>query len=393
MAPATPSPPRSRRRDAGPYAGKGLAALRTARECVELGACKRTIELMTGLPSTFILRFVFDRQAGARRGRPAYSDDFIARAPLRVQAGASAFAARYERLRDSGFAPAPSLITAFRHYLTFPHAPRLLFDEAFYLCCNLDGIWACSTKALQLADCRGCASRHLQPFGSGATSCCAFCNGRRAEGPGPSRQAADLRQQPHPSRGLDTRLTALTIRRSLHELGASERVVDALMSGMPQVDPALRPPAPSGRVCRGVPLPLQSWGAKLSTLRRVGYSLVATLYGELRRAGFPAEEAVVAAYRHLEARFSQDAPLTLDRCVEVVSLAEARWGVAVPELLRNRCGACGADYLVSRRDPGPQPCPFCLLRRHPAQYRGDRVLRSDAAAARSEAAFPLAGAR
>jgi hypothetical protein len=79
--------PRTSRRNAGPYAGKGLNALQTARECVELGACARTIELMTGLPATFILRFVFDKGGGARRGRPPYSlvhpcDSRQARAPL-----------------------------------------------------------------------------------------------------------------------------------------------------------------------------------------------------------------------------------------------------------------------------------------------------------------------
>lgn len=377
--------PRSSRRNAGPFAGKGLSALQTARECVALGACARTIELMTGLPATFILRFVFDKEIGARRGRPPYSDEFLARAPLRLQAAASAFAARYERLRDGRFAPAESLITAFKHYLSFPNAPTLLFDEAFYLCCGLDAIWACRSRALQLADCRRCGSRHLQPYGSGATASCAFCNSRRCDEAGDARHGG-RRETLRSAAGLDMRLTALKLRRSLKDLGASDRIVDVLMSGMADIDPSLRPPPPTQLVYWGLPLPLQRWGSYLNTVRRIQYSLVASQYGALRDAGFTLEESVIATFQHLEPKFRNDSPLTLDRCVEVVSLATACWGVQVAELERRRCEACAADYLVSRRDTSPQPCPFCLLMRYPSQYHGAHA---SASATRSKTGFPV----
>ena len=379
----------SERRRAGPYGGKGLTALQTAQACVQLGACKRTIELMTGLPATFILRFVFDKANGARRGRPAYSDEFIGRAPLRVQAAASAVAARYERLRQSGFAPAESLITAYRHYLTFPDAPRLLFDEAFYLCCNLDGIWACRARALQLADCTGCGSRHLQAYGSGATSCCAFCNGRRADTQGDARMTRESDRQRTAPR-LDARVTALRIRRTLKELGASDRIADVLMSGMAGIEPAFRPPPPSQLVHWGPPLPLQRWGTSLSPRRRVQYSAVVTVYASLREAGFSPEESVVAAFRHLKATFREESPLTLDRCVEVVSLASACWGVACAELLRRTCPACGAEHLFSRQDTAPPACPFCLLLPHQPAVQGRPNARANPAAGRHRSAFPVA---
>lgn len=379
--------PRTNRRNAGPYAGKGLNALQTARECVELGACARTIELMTGLPATFILRFVFDKGGGARRGRPPYSDEFLARAPLRLQAGASAFAAHYERLRDSQFPPAESLVTAFRHYRSFPNAPTLLFDAAFYICCNLDGIWACQAKSLQLAECRRCGSRHLQPYGSSATASCAFCNGRRCDEAGDTRHGGG-RDCLRSANGLDMRLAALKKRRWLKDLGASERVIDVLMSDMACVDPALRPSPPTQLVYWGLPLPLQRWGSYLNTVRRIQYSLVVNQYLALRDSGFPPEESVVAAFRYLESKFRADSPLTLDRCVEVISLADARWGVKTAELERRRCEACAADYLISRRDNSPQPCPFCLLMRYPAQYRGGRAAATDPAT-RSKAGFPV----
>ena len=342
---------------------------------------------MTGLPATFILRFVFDRENGARRGRPPYSDEFLTRAPLRLQAAASAFAARYERLRESRFPPAESLITAFKHYLTFPNAPTLLFDEAFYLCCNLDGIWACQTKALQLAECRRCGSRHLQTYGSSATPSCAFCNSRRSDDAGDPRLAGG-REMQRSAHALDARLAALKLRRSLKDLRASERIIDVLMSGMAHIEPSLRPPPPTQLVYWGLPLPLQRWGSYLNTIRRIQYSLVVTLYNTLRGAGFMPEESVVAAFRHLETKFRNDSPLTLDRCVEVVSLADARWGVPSPELDRMYCAVCACEYLVSRCDASPQPCPFCLLMRYPSQYRGPQENTSEATT-RSKADFPV----
>jgi hypothetical protein len=161
-----------------------------------------------------------------------------------------------------------------------------------------------------------------------------------------------------------------------------------LMSEMACVDPALRPPPPTELVYWGLPLPLQRWGSYLNTVRRIQYSLVVNQYIALRDAGFSPEESVVAAFQHLEPKFRNDSPLTLDRCVEVISLADARWGVKSAELECRRCEACTAEYLVSRRDTSPQPCPFCLLMRYPAQYRGGHTTESGRAT-RSKAAFPV----
>lgn len=364
-----------------------MTALLTARECVCLGACKRTIELMTGLPPTFILRFVFDRKGGARRGRPSYSDDFLVRATLCLQAGASAFAARYERLRQSGFPPGESLLTAFKHYLSFPNAPALLFDEAFYLCCNLDGIWACETKALQLVECRHCGSRHLQSYGSNSTSSCAFCNSRRTNEASLAGQG-ERNDKSMPAHELNARLVMLKSRRLLKDLGASERVIDVLLSGMDHIEPSLRPPPPTRLVHWGLPLPLQRWGTYLNTVRRVQYSLVTSMYDSLCEAGFTPEESVVAAFRHVEPKFCNNARLTLDRCVEVVSLAKARWGVTTVQLERRHCQACSTDYLVSQRDASAQPCPFCLLRRYPSQYRSN-FQKAGGAPTGSKMEFPM----
>ena len=126
----------------------------------------------------------------------------------------------------------------------------------------------------------------------------------------------------------------------------------------------------------------------LNTVRRIQYSLVVNQYIALRDAGFTPEESVVAAFRYLETKFRNDSPLTLDRCVEVISLADARWGVHAAELEQRCCEACAANYLFSRRDTSSQPCPFCLLMRYPSQYRGQHVAASDVAT-QSKAGFPV----
>ena len=171
------------------FGDKGVRSLETARECALLGARKRTIAWITGLPPTFILRNVFDQENPAPCGRPPYTEDFVFRAPLRLQAAASAFAVKYHALTTDGFTPAHSLLAAFRHYRSFADAPAFCFDEAFYLVCNLDGIWASGARKLQLARCRRCGSKHLAPWGSTPSQGCPFCKALQGS-EAPSRGAS-----------------------------------------------------------------------------------------------------------------------------------------------------------------------------------------------------------
>lgn len=353
------------------FGDKGVRSLETARECALLGARKRTIAWITGLPPTFILRNVFDRDNPAPCGRPPYMEDFIFRAPLRLQAAASAFAVQYRALTAEGFTPAHSLIVAFRHYRSFKDAPAFCFDEAFYLVCNLDGLWACSARKLELVRCRRCAGSHLAPRGATATESCPYCK---------TRQGADGLNQDVPAVGRRVsaegtvspaflaHLDAVKRRRSLEELGAHARVIDALMSGMESLPRELRPAPPVGLVRVGKPLSLLRWGSALRTATRIQYAVAATTYRRLTAAGFCCSESVVGAFRHAQSQVQGDVPLSFDRCFEVLSLLEARWGVDTPELDLITCTRCHSLHLVSRRDQAGPVCPFCLLIRCPEQY-------------------------
>ena len=63
-----------------------IRSLETARECVRLGARQRTIALLTGLPTSFIFHNIYDAEHLPPRGRPPYTEDFIYRSSLKVQA-------------------------------------------------------------------------------------------------------------------------------------------------------------------------------------------------------------------------------------------------------------------------------------------------------------------
>ena len=76
------------------------------------------------------------------------------------------FAAKYRLLTAEGIAPAQALITAFRHYGSVVSQPSFSFDEAFFVVSNLDGIWAASTRTLELGACRRCGCLHLLPHGA-----------------------------------------------------------------------------------------------------------------------------------------------------------------------------------------------------------------------------------
>jgi hypothetical protein len=351
------------------FADKGIRSLETARECAHFGACKRTIAWITGLPPTFILRNLFDGEHPAPRGRPPYTEDFVFRGAVRVQAEAGAFANKYRTLRLAGFLPAPSLIAAFRHYLSVVPGSSISFDEAFYLVCNLDAIWACAARTLQLTECADCGGHYLLASGSLVATNCPFCKDVRDHGRfGPSPTTASSCGRHRRGRISDrfrAQIAALSFRHDLHALGAHARVIDALMSTLTSKSEDLEPAC---LVRVGKPLLVHRWKSTVKTVRRVQFSLAAAAYRRLLAAGFLPEEAVVASYRYVSTLFRAHAPLSFDRCFEVLCLFDAQWGVPTRQLELLTCPRCGAEHLVSHSDSAGPQCPFCLVVRLPTVF-------------------------
>ena len=360
------------------FAETRIRSLETARECVRLGARQRTIAWVTGLPTSFIFHNVFDARHRAPRGRPPYSEDFIFRSPLRVQAEASAFASKYRLLTTEGIVHSRALITAFKHYRSMVPSPSVSFDEAFFLVSNLDGIWAATTATLDLGRCRRCGCMQILPRGATSHDGCPFCKvhhgdgqtrmSRRHVAPDPAHASDKGDALAGLSDALEQRIRALRLEHSLEALGAHPRIV-ATLTGVSEVPERTASAAAHVAPIRfGRPINLMRWGVAINTLQRVQFSLLATVYRRLRAADFGPEEALRAAFGHVSSLFPAGSPLSFDRCFELVALFDARWGVSDAEFDLLGCPKCHSQYLASRRDRAPPHCPFCALARRPEKY-------------------------
>jgi hypothetical protein len=355
-----------------------IRSLETARECVRLGARQRTIAWLTGLPTSFIFHNIYDAQHLPPRGRPPYTEDFIYRSSLRVQAEVGMFAAKYRLLTTEGIAPAQALITSFRHYRSVVHQPSFSFDEAFFVVSSLDGIWAASTRTLELGACRRCSCLHLLARGAApAAAGCPYCRPHRTDG-------VSARPPPHPGHtaptsgtdaeaatvpaALEAQIRSLRTERMFERLGAHPRVVATLTGAPAPTDGRSASRHREGPTHVGRAVNLIRWGVAVKTVQRAQFSLVAAAYTRLLAAAFEPADAVRAAFVHVSAMFPTVQPLSFDRCFEVISMFDARWGASEPSFDLLSCPKCRASFLASRMDRERPHCPFCALLRTPEKY-------------------------
>jgi hypothetical protein len=252
---------------------------------VRLGARQRTIACLTGLPTSFIFHNIYDAEHLPPRGRPPYTEDFIYRSSLKVQAEVGMFAAKYRLLTAEGIAPAQALITAFRHYRSVVHQPSFSFDEAFFVVSNLDGIWAASTRTLELGACRRCGCLHLLPRGAApAAAGCPYCRPHRTD-------RAPARAPPHPDHtapasgtdaeaatvpaALEAQIRSLRTERMFEQLGAHPRVVATLTGASAPADRRSSSRHREGPTHVGRAVNLIRWGVAVKTVQRAQFSLVA----------------------------------------------------------------------------------------------------------------------
>lgn len=346
-----------------------LRALRTARQCAQLGARQRTIAYLTGLPAGYILRAVYSPEHPAPKGRPSYNADFYFRSSARVRVAASQLALRYRALIRDGILPAQALIAAFRFIRsTFP-TTTIAFDEAFFLVCNLDGIWAATTRTLDLLHCTECDRHYLASAGethAPGSSSCPLCRAHWADSPGataPPAAGAIHVQRQQLDLPVDDDIARVRLLQDLARLGASPKVA-AVLTDSPRV--ALFRPRSIGptvtAACLARPLPLQRWSTSLPVASRVQLAVFAAAYRKALEHDATAVQAVCAAVATMRSACCQlGKPISFDRCFEVAALLDGIWGVPSPGLQLATCGKCGSQYLQSRHESRAQPCPFCLL--------------------------------
>ena len=207
-----------------------------------------------------------------------------------------------------------------------------------------------------------------------AAAGCPFCRPHRTERIPARAQARPDHVAPSPvtsaeaatvPAALEAQIRLLRTVRMFEQLGAHPRVVATLAGAPAAADRKSSPRHRKGPTHVGRAVNLIRWGVAVKTVQRAQFSLVATAYTRLLAAEFEPADAVRAAFIHVSAMFPTVAPLSFDRCFEVVGLFDTRWCAGQPELHLLACSKCQARFLASRRDRAPPHCPFCALIRDP----------------------------
>jgi hypothetical protein len=166
---------------------------------------------------------------------------------------------------------------------------------------------------------------------------------------------------------LDLDIAHVRLLGRLQQLGAGDRIC-AVLAEEPRAQlfraPRGRPTVTSAYISR--PMPLAAWSAKTEVTHRVQYAVFASHFRRLVRLDVTPTEAMCSAFETAR-RACRDypKPVTFDRCFEVAALLDAIWGVPAQQLELLQCASCGSHYLVSKAEPHPVGCPFCMLiRRH-----------------------------
>jgi hypothetical protein len=163
-------------------------------------------------------------------------------------------------------------------------------------------------------------------------------------------------------------IRSLRTERALQALGAHPRVVATLTGAPAPADRRSSQRHLQGPTRVGRAVNLIRWGVAVKTVQRAQFSLVASAYTRLLAAAFEPADAVRAAFIHVSAMFPTVEPLSFDRCFEVVSMLDPRWGAAQPSFDLLPCPRCHARFIASRQDRAPPHCPFCALIRTPQKY-------------------------
>ena len=167
---------------------------------------------------------------------------------------------------------------------------------------------------------------------------------------------------------LEAQIRSLRAERMFQQLGAHPRVVATLTGAPAPADRRSSSRHREGPTRVGRAVNLIRWGVAVKTVQRAQFSLVATAYTRLLAAEFEPADAVRAAFIHVSAMFPTVEPQSFDRCFEVISMFDARWGAAEPSFDLLSCPKCRASFLASRTDRERPHCPFCALLRTPEKY-------------------------
>lgn len=156
-----------------------IRALQLARDCIALGARMGTVVHVSGLRPAQ-LKTYFYRNDRSVNGRRPGSCEWVHWVHTFTRAEASEFASMFVSLRElQHCSPADALVAAYRMYVeSNPSRPKLSFDRAFSLVCQLLGIWLSKEASLALHCCPRCHARYLAEIGATPPYAdgCVFCH-------------------------------------------------------------------------------------------------------------------------------------------------------------------------------------------------------------------------
>lgn len=165
-----------------------------------------------------------------------------------------------------------------------------------------------------------------------------------------------------PDLRVERQLRALQLAKDCAELGARVRTIGHL-SGLPPRE-LLRLLFPDReRVPRGRPPDSPEWYHGANLIYRTEASIVIALYRRLRTGGFPAADALLAAYRHYAGICEAPHRISFDRAFDLAAHTEGQWLTGTRSFSLVACPVCGSEYLAAF---GAMPrtndeCPFCKL--------------------------------
>jgi flagellar transcriptional activator FlhC len=349
-----------------PYSDLHIKALKTAADCVSLGAGIRTVSMITGLAPYQIGKQFFAGSTSAPRGRPPDSIDWYHKTNLRNQAEGSAFASQYGWLRAHGFSPADSLLSGYRHYCEASTAPpRIPFDRGFDLVSQLEGRWAARTASLALLTCRTCECDFLAAIGTASTEGCPFCKiVRRRNQRGVLHVAAPHAQMPalRAPIAIPESLRRLETARACVALGARLRTVSALTGIKPYQLSQLFFRGPRTTGC-GRPPESPEWYRWANLTHQADGCVFASHYRRLTQRGFDSVAALMTAYRHYADVCGPRPHVSFDRAFDLASHLDGRWIASARTLAIDGCVTCGCEFITGIASAPAVECPFCKLTR------------------------------
>ncbi|WP_284620652.1 FlhC family transcriptional regulator [Aquabacterium humicola] len=161
---------------------------------------------------------------------------------------------------------------------------------------------------------------------------------------------------------VDRQLRALRLAKACAAHGARVRTICHL-TGMPPREVLRLFFEDRSAVPRGRPPDSPEWYHTANLLYRADASIVMSMYGRLRAAGFGGGDSLVGAYGQYNCISHGSRRISFDRAFDLASHTEGIWLTRAKSFSLVACPSCRSEFLASYGTiaSSNDPCPFCKL--------------------------------